>query len=184
MARHSGKYVSYLRVSTAKQGASGLGLEAQRAAVEVWLNGGHWEVVEEVDRDRERQEPSQPAGAGEGARCLPPLRREADHLAARSAVARSGVSAEPARCRHRLRCGRHAECKPHDRRHHGAGRRTGARGDQPAHQGRAGGRKGAWRASRQSPAREAARFHDRKAATAAGLKGGAGAALAPTSSPN
>ena len=48
MARHSGKYVSYLRVSTAKQGASGLGLEAQRAAVAVWLNGGNWEVVEEV----------------------------------------------------------------------------------------------------------------------------------------
>ena len=48
MARHSGKYVSYLRVSTAMQGASGLGLEAQRAAVAVWLNGGNCEVVEEV----------------------------------------------------------------------------------------------------------------------------------------
>lgn len=48
MARHTGKFVSYLRVSTAKQGESGLGLEAQRAAVASWLNGGSWELVEEV----------------------------------------------------------------------------------------------------------------------------------------
>lgn len=43
-----GKFISYLRVSTAKQGASGLGVEAQRKAVADYLNGGRWTVITEV----------------------------------------------------------------------------------------------------------------------------------------
>jgi DNA invertase Pin-like site-specific DNA recombinase len=42
-----GKWISYLRVSTGRQGRSGLGLEAQRKTVEGFLNGGNWQLVTE-----------------------------------------------------------------------------------------------------------------------------------------
>src|ERR671912_1996888 len=42
-----GQFVSYLRVSTDKQGRSGLGLEAQRKAVEDFLDGGRWQLLAE-----------------------------------------------------------------------------------------------------------------------------------------
>ena len=43
----SGRFVAYYRVSTERQGISGLGLEAQRQAVLDFLNGGRWKLVEE-----------------------------------------------------------------------------------------------------------------------------------------
>lgn len=42
-----GKFISYLRVSTDRQGRTGLGLEAQRQAVAEYLNGGSWELLAE-----------------------------------------------------------------------------------------------------------------------------------------
>ena len=42
-----GKFVSYLRVSTDKQGQTGYGIDAQRAAVASHLNGGDWQLIGE-----------------------------------------------------------------------------------------------------------------------------------------
>lgn len=42
-----GRFVTYYRVSTAGQGHSGLGLEAQRKAVEDWLDGGRHKTLGE-----------------------------------------------------------------------------------------------------------------------------------------
>ena len=44
----NGRFVSYLRVSTDKQGRSGLGIEAQREAVARFANGGTWTLLAEL----------------------------------------------------------------------------------------------------------------------------------------
>ena len=43
----SDRFVAYYRVSTDKQGRSGLGLEAQRQAVASYLNGREWHIIGE-----------------------------------------------------------------------------------------------------------------------------------------
>ena len=44
----TGRFVAYYRVSTKRQGQSGLGLEAQQETVRRYLNGGDWKLLEEV----------------------------------------------------------------------------------------------------------------------------------------
>ena len=71
MSAHFGRFVAYYRVSTDKQGQSGLGLEAQRQAVMNYLNGGPWRLVAEhteVESGKrnarpELQRPWRPAGS-------------------------------------------------------------------------------------------------------------------------
>jgi DNA invertase Pin-like site-specific DNA recombinase len=43
----AGRFIAYLRVTTDKQGHSGLGIEAQRKAVNDYLNGGDWRLLRE-----------------------------------------------------------------------------------------------------------------------------------------
>jgi DNA invertase Pin-like site-specific DNA recombinase len=64
-----GKFIAYYRVSTAKQGASGLGLEAQQEAVRSYLNGGRWTMVSEVTEIESGKRNDRPALANALALC-------------------------------------------------------------------------------------------------------------------
>jgi|TARA_B100001094_G_C18053779_1_gene731400 DNA invertase Pin-like site-specific DNA recombinase len=60
MAKHRGKFVGYVRVSTDKQGKEGLGIAAQKDAINTHLNGGQWEllkVFEEVESGKKSDRP-------------------------------------------------------------------------------------------------------------------------------
>jgi DNA invertase Pin-like site-specific DNA recombinase len=61
MATNSGKFIAYYRVSTGRQGKSGLGLDAQRAAVETYLNGGDWAIVAEFTEVESGKNSDRPA---------------------------------------------------------------------------------------------------------------------------
>jgi DNA invertase Pin-like site-specific DNA recombinase len=63
------RFVSYLRVSTARQGSSGLGLEAQRAAVSRFLDGGNATLIEEFVEVESGKNPKRPKLAAALASC-------------------------------------------------------------------------------------------------------------------
>src|SRR5215212_4761319 len=56
-----GAFVAYYRVSTERQGKSGLGLEAQRKAVADFLNGGNWRLVAEFTEVESGKHSDRPA---------------------------------------------------------------------------------------------------------------------------
>jgi len=61
MATHTGKFVAYFRVSTDRQGRSGLGLDAQRERVMNYLNGGSLSLIgefTEVESGRINERPA------------------------------------------------------------------------------------------------------------------------------
>jgi DNA invertase Pin-like site-specific DNA recombinase len=58
---HSGGFVCYYRVSTPKQGRSGLGIDAQREAVARYLNGGRWRIVAEFTETESGRRADRPA---------------------------------------------------------------------------------------------------------------------------
>jgi DNA invertase Pin-like site-specific DNA recombinase len=60
MISHGG-FVAYYRVSTGKQGKSGLGIEAQRQAVATYLNGGNWRIVAEFTEVESGKRSDRPA---------------------------------------------------------------------------------------------------------------------------
>ena len=55
-----GSFVAYYRVSTGKQGRSGLGLEGQREAVRGYLNGGAWKLLREFTEVESGADDSRP----------------------------------------------------------------------------------------------------------------------------
>ena len=64
-----GRFVSYVRVSTDRQGRSGLGLDAQRETVRTFLNGGDWRLVGEYVEVESGRSAERPELAKALARC-------------------------------------------------------------------------------------------------------------------
>ena len=65
--KRTSRFVAYYRVSTDRQGKSGLGLDAQRKSVMDYLNGGAWELVAdfvEVESGKHSDRPKLAAALG------------------------------------------------------------------------------------------------------------------------
>ncbi len=139
MAGAAQRFVAYERVSTKRQGASGLGLEAQRKAIDDLAAS---RAAEDIARFTE-VESGKLADRPELAKALHLAKvTGATLLIAKPAVAKRRVPADAPGQRRPVRRRRHAGGERPHRRDDGAGGGTGARGDLPAHQGGAGRRQG------------------------------------------
>lgn len=95
----NGKFVAYYRVSTRKQGKSGLGLEAQQQTLRTHLNGGNWKLVGEFTEVESGKRNTRPELADALALCrvynatllIAKLDRLARNVAFISALMESGV---------------------------------------------------------------------------------------------
>ena len=56
----NGKFVAYYRVSTTKQGINGLGMDAQKDAIQKFLNGGDWHLVAEFSEVESGKQTNRP----------------------------------------------------------------------------------------------------------------------------
>lgn len=95
----AGTFVAYYRVSTARQGRSGLGLDAQRHAVHEYLNGRSWALVSEFVEIESGKRSDRPQLAAALAACrlhkatlvIAKLDRLARNVAFVSALMESGI---------------------------------------------------------------------------------------------
>lgn len=95
----SGRCIAYYRVSTARQGRSGLGIEAQQQAVHAYLSGGQWTLVAEITEIESGKRSDRPQLAAALAACrlhkatlvIAKLDRLARNVAFVSALMESGV---------------------------------------------------------------------------------------------
>ncbi|SNT42331.1 Resolvase, N terminal domain [[Luteovulum] sphaeroides subsp. megalophilum] len=126
------KFVTYLRVSTERQGQSGLGLEAQRAAVAAHVPGRGEVVAEFIEIESgklsDRPELARALAAAKG-RGGPPDRQ------ARPLGAQRRLHRQPSRERRRGDGCRHARGEPVRPPHHGGGCRAGGASDFRTHPG-------------------------------------------------
>jgi DNA invertase Pin-like site-specific DNA recombinase len=100
MSPHYGKFVAYFRVSTDRQGKSGLGLGAQRQTVMSYLDGGRWTLVAEfTEVESGKRDDNRPQLAAAVAACkrqkarlvIAKLDRLSRNLAFIAALMESGV---------------------------------------------------------------------------------------------
>ena len=109
------RIIGYERVSTARQGASGLGIEAQRQAIDGFVAQTKGHPARPLHRGRERPQ-RRPAGARQGAAPRQGHRGDAGDRQARPAVAQRRLPADAPGQRGEVRRGRPAGGERPDRR--------------------------------------------------------------------